>query len=377
MTKARKILLGGAGGVGRTTLLKRFIENRWAPSSLTIGVDFFSKEIEIEGEIERIAFWDFAGQKRWRFFQEQLCRGADGAILAFDYQRYVSFDDLEEWVYLFRKSNPNLPILLVGTKADFDNRAVQKLTILDFISRHDIFDFVEVSSLTGENVKIVFENLVRKIIGLQTIPVPEIPYIPSMQPQRRQNLKDYSNSNYALKSFKLNDYITLQLDWNITNIYVKGIHFSQCKYLLLNIPVSNLKQYDEIKSIDEAESKLDHSLEANTVEEIGLTPEVEFWGHCSNLQAWVEHDYDTRLLHRNLSFPLLKKLTEAGDPKAKRVFKDEIAFRIEENNRTVTQYLVEEGYLKYFTPEELDVLAEKNPYLKIVSKLYITQNLRQ
>ncbi|MBN1803552.1 MAG: GTP-binding protein [Candidatus Lokiarchaeota archaeon] len=369
MTRARKILLGGAGGVGRTTLLKRFVENRWAPSSLTIGVDFFSKELEIEGKIEKIAFWDFAGQKRWRFFQETLCNGADGAILAFDYQRYVSFDDLEEWVNLFRKTNPNLPILLVGTKADSDNRAVQKFTIMDFISRHNIFDFVEVSSLTGENVKIVFENLVRKILGLDMIPVPEIPYNPSIRPQWRQRIRP--NSNYALKTFKVNDYITLQLDWNITNIYVNGIHFSQCKYLLLNIPVSKIKEYDEIKSIDEAESKLDHSLEANTVDEIGLTPEVEFWGHCSNLQAWVEHDYDTRLLHRNLSFPLLKKLTEAGDPKAKRVFKDEIALRIEENNRTVTQYLVEEGYLSYFTPEELDFLSVKNPFLKLLSKLYI------
>ena len=128
-------------------------------------------------------------------------------------------------------------------------------------------------------------------------------------------------------------------------------------------------------SIDEAEEKLDHYLESNTADEIGLTPEVEFWGHCSNLQAWVEHDYDTRLLHRNLSFPLLKKLTEAGDPKAKRVFKDEIALRLEENNRTVTQYLVEEDYLKYFTFEELDLLSKQNPYLSILRKLQINRRI--
>ncbi|MFX1236700.1 MAG: Rab family GTPase [Promethearchaeota archaeon] len=374
MKSVKKILLGGAGGVGRTTLLRRFVENRWAPSSLTIGVDFFSKDIEIDGKTEKIAFWDFAGQKRWRFFQESLCKGADAAILTFDYQRYVSFDALEGWVEMFRKINPDLPILLVGTKADSENRAVQKTAILDFISRFQIFDFVEVSSLTGENVKITFENLIRKILGLETLPVPEIPFIPlNRTPYRRNKLK--YNSNYALKSFKVNDFMTLQLDWNITNIYIKGVHFSQCKYLLLNIPIEKAKDYRQINSIDEAEEKLDHYLESNTADEIGLTPEVEFWGHCSNLQAWVEHDYDTRLLHRNLSFPLLKKLTEAGDPKAKRVFKDEIALRLEENNRTVTQFLVEEDYLKYFTPEELDTLSKQNPYISILRKVQI--NLRK
>ena len=51
-----------------------------------------------------------------------------------------------------------------------------------------------------------------------------------------------------------------------------------------------------------------------------ITPEQEFWGHRSNIQAWVECEYDTRLLHSNLSFPLLKALSDAGDPKAKAIF---------------------------------------------------------
>ncbi|GAH27524.1 unnamed protein product, partial [marine sediment metagenome] len=59
-----------------------------------------------------------------------------------------------------------------------------------------------------------------------------------------------------------------------------------------------------------------------------ITPEQEFWAHCSNLQTWAEHHYDTRLLHSNISFPLLRRLTEAGDPVAKQFFKDEIAERI-------------------------------------------------
>ena len=76
-----------------------------------------------------------------------------------------------------------------------------------------------------------------------------------------------------------------------------------------------------------------------------IDPETEFWGHCSNLQSWYKHDYDTRLLHSNLSFPLLKRLTKVGDPLANKVFKEEIAKRLASGYGTVIDYLTEEGYL--------------------------------
>jgi Leucine-rich repeat (LRR) protein len=155
--------------------------------------------------------------------------------------------------------------------------------------------------------------------------------------------------------FKVNEYITLKLVNNQTNIYINNQLFQQCKYLLLNIPVEEITTLEEIKSIDEAAEKLDHSLEINkNFEEI--LPKTEFWGHCSNIQAWYENNYDSCLLHRNLAFPLLRKLTEAGDPLAKKVFKEEIAFRYESGIPSVIKYLEEEGYLKYLSKDELDAL---------------------
>ena len=75
---------------------------------------------------------------------------------------------------------------------------------------------------------------------------------------------------------------------------------------------------EDIESIDEAAKKLNHSLE-NDINEYTIPPEVEFWGHSSNLQTWYEYGYDLRLLHSNLAFPLLQKLTDIGDPLAKKV----------------------------------------------------------
>ncbi len=117
------------------------------------------------------------------------------------------------------------------------------------------------------------------------------------------------------KEFKVNDYITLKLEFDTweeyweTVIYVNKKRFDQCKFLLLDIPIEKIKTFDEIESIDEAAEKLDRSLENTDKHSGGIPPDVEFWGHCSNLQVWFENDYDSRLLHRNLAFPLLKKLT--------------------------------------------------------------------
>ena len=182
------------------------------------------------------------------------------------------------------------------------------------------------------------------------------------------------------KKFKINKYITLKLELLIpednilgsvvsslakrflnyenmvTMIYVGGKRFLQCKYLLMDVPIKQ-QFVDNIQSIDEASELLDHSLEMEQLTE-GVNPEIEFWAHCSNLQVWVENEYDTRLLHRNLAFPLLKKLSDLGDPMATRVFKEEIAKRFASGHHSVIQYLLEEHYLDYLTPEEIKTMIE-------------------
>lgn len=162
-----------------------------------------------------------------------------------------------------------------------------------------------------------------------------------------------------VKEFKINSYLKLKLESGKSNIYVKNRLFRQCMYLLINIPVNKIEEYDEIDSIDEAAEKLDRSMEND---HNIITPEEEFIGHCSNLQAWAENGYDTRILHRSLSFPLLKRLTEVGDPLAKKVFKEEIALRFASKHLSVTRYLTQNGYLKYLNSEEFEIILDNlNP----------------
>ncbi len=156
-----------------------------------------------------------------------------------------------------------------------------------------------------------------------------------------------------LKEFKVNDFILLKLENGNTNIYLNGHYFRQCKYLpIKKLHLNQLDEFiTEFTSIDEIVEVLDNKLELDKLNE-RITPETEFWAHCSNLQVWAESEYDTNLLHRNLAFPLLKGLMEAGDPLAKLKFNEEIAGRLESGVPSVINYLIENKYTQNLSRED-------------------------
>lgn len=117
-----------------------------------------------------------------------------------------------------------------------------------------------------------------------------------------------------MMTYKINEYIELRLENDETAIYINGQEFIHCKYLLFNIDTNKPEPRDTLVSIDELKEYYSNEHESNKEIE-WLTPEVEFFGHCSNLQAWIENDFNPNLLHSNLSVPLLSHII-AFDVKA-------------------------------------------------------------
>nr|MDO8119013.1 hypothetical protein [Candidatus Sigynarchaeota archaeon] len=117
--------------------------------------------------------------------------------------------------------------------------------------------------------------------------------------------------------YHINKHLSLRLVDNDTCIYVDGHRFDVCKRLILSLPVQDDPEVEQIDSIDAVVQKYPESRAL----QVYIPPETEFWGHCSNIQAWYEHGYDTRILHSNLAFPLLKRLADAGDEQARLAFK--------------------------------------------------------
>jgi len=161
-----KIIFGGEGGVGKTTMLHRYVENRFLEDTkLTIGVEIFNKEIMLsDGSLCALQLWDFGGQDRFRFMLDSFIRGASGAFLMFDLTTLFTFNKLGKWLELFRKNDPNLPIVLLGSKNDLENHSVQDEYVEGFIKENNISTYLKVSSKTDLNVDKAFDRLLKAIM---------------------------------------------------------------------------------------------------------------------------------------------------------------------------------------------------------------------
>lgn len=150
-----------------------------------------------------------------------------------------------------------------------------------------------------------------------------------------------------MREFKVNEFISLILEDNNTIIYINGEEFIHCKGVVLDRTLDELTHTTSNLSIDQLAELAEYEPSGDSV-----SPETEFLVHCSNLSAWAKNDYNSELLHSNLSFPLLKKLVEAGDETAKRVFKEEMIKRLEFGYLPLIFYLSEENFDEYLTREE-------------------------
>jgi small GTP-binding protein len=163
-----KILVGGNGGVGKTTLLRRFVDGVFDESTIeTVGVDFFIKEMSIEDINAHctLQLWDLGGQVRFRYMLENFVMGSRGALLLFDMTKMPVINEILEWVNIVRVHDFNLPILLVGTKLDLDGAiAVDKETALNIKNTFNMIDYIQTSSKTGHNVSEVFDRIIKHII---------------------------------------------------------------------------------------------------------------------------------------------------------------------------------------------------------------------
>ncbi len=169
-----KIIIGGDGGVGKTTMLHRYVNGTFLfDSKMTIGADIFHKVITLkEGAVCSLQLWDFGGQDRFRFILDSFVKGAAGAFLMFDLTNYMSFHNLPNWIKIVRKDDPTLPILLLGSKYDLvDSITVDDEYVREFIEDNNISGYCKVSSKTGYNINVVFESLISKIINYRDLTI--------------------------------------------------------------------------------------------------------------------------------------------------------------------------------------------------------------
>lgn len=123
-TTVLKVVLLGDGGVGKTSLMNRFINNRFDDKSYhTIGVEFMNKDIVVNNETFTLQIWDTAGQERFRSLRTPFYRGADVCLLTYAIDDIKSLQNLSVWKREFENysainTERSFPYVVIGNKSD-------------------------------------------------------------------------------------------------------------------------------------------------------------------------------------------------------------------------------------------------------------------
>src|SRR5947208_1745199 len=164
-------LLRGDGAVGKTSLIRRFVVDKFSDEYITtIGTKVTKKDLRIEspGKITDLTFmiWDVLGQKGYKGIQESSFQGAKGALLMYDVTRLETAESLQNyWIpHLLVVTNP-IPLVVVGNKVDLaDSRRQAQEELDDLKEALGVTGFLS-SAKTGQNVEAGFLALAKAIIA--------------------------------------------------------------------------------------------------------------------------------------------------------------------------------------------------------------------
>jgi small GTP-binding protein len=166
----RKVLLLGDGAVGKTSLIRKFVMDRFDDKYIaTIGTKVTKKELEFEDKGETVyitlMIWDVLGQKDYKSVQTASFKGADGVILVCDMTRKDTLPSLEDyWLKGLGNNLSNLQMIFVANKSDLVDDAEFSLDDLGEMASYYDSVFFSSSAKTGENVEELFLTLGRKLI---------------------------------------------------------------------------------------------------------------------------------------------------------------------------------------------------------------------
>ncbi|ELW62390.1 Ras-related protein Rab-11A [Tupaia chinensis] len=165
------VVLIGDSGVGKSNLLSRFTRNEFnLESKSTIGVEFATRSIQVDGKTIKAQIWDTAGQERYRAITSAYYRGAVGALLVYDIAKHLTYENVERWLKELRDhADSNIVIMLVGNKSDLRHlRAVPTDEARAFAEKNGL-SFIETSALDSTNVEAAFQTILTEKNGLSFI----------------------------------------------------------------------------------------------------------------------------------------------------------------------------------------------------------------
>jgi len=167
-----KVILLGDSGVGKSSIMNQYVhESFTADYKATIGADFLTKHLLVEGDAVTMQIWDTAGQERFQSLGVAFYRGADCCALTFDVNEEKTFDSIATWKdeFLHKASVQDparFPFVLLGNKIDLENnREVSRKQALKWCQENGNIVYYETSAKAGTGVQDAFLTLANNALA--------------------------------------------------------------------------------------------------------------------------------------------------------------------------------------------------------------------
>ena len=154
-----KIIIIGDSGVGKSNILGRYLTNTFKQDTKsTVGVEFGSKKVTVNGVNIKLQIWDTAGQERYRAITSAYYKGSKGCFIVYDITSTQTFEDVEKWYEEINKSgDKGISIVLVGNKCDLEDERKVSVEMGEEKARNLNCPFFETSALNNTQIEKIFQ----------------------------------------------------------------------------------------------------------------------------------------------------------------------------------------------------------------------------
>lgn len=165
----RKLCIIGDGGVGKTSLIRRFVFDQFDDKYLaTFGTKVTKKSVDLEKSEDKfrlnLLIWDVMGQEEFKKAQSYAYNGTHGAFVVCDITRHETFANIESWRKDIFKVTKKIPIVILANKYDLTDDAEVTEDDLNELSKQLDAPFFYTSAKTGENVEKAFMEIGNNLV---------------------------------------------------------------------------------------------------------------------------------------------------------------------------------------------------------------------
>ena len=168
-----KLITLGDSGVGKTSILKRYVNQKFDETIVsTVGFGYSTKELILKSGIKlKLKLIDTAGQENYKSLNNNYLKNADCVLFVFSHESKESFENIIKWINSLKESNNDInqckifPAFLIGNKSDLEHK-ISEEEINNFREKNNLYGYISTSAKKNINIDQTFEEIGEMLIKI-------------------------------------------------------------------------------------------------------------------------------------------------------------------------------------------------------------------